>query len=159
MHNPKQEILRRFSFFSCQLPAVHGNDIIMPPTIVIFPWARYNYYIILTDYSVLIYFPPPLTKKIKLKYSWPTRCETRHSSLPFQSIGFGSFSYLPPGLPNLWWTLLWYSKSFNTSWACLAGQTLFSCRGCGWKQEGKKQSCDLSQLSVFSAKMLAESMR
>jgi len=31
MHNPEQEILQRFSFFSCQLPAVHGDDIIMPP--------------------------------------------------------------------------------------------------------------------------------
>jgi len=48
MHNPEQEILTRFSFFSYQLPAVHGDDVIMPPAIVVFPWARY---IILTDYS------------------------------------------------------------------------------------------------------------
>ena len=40
-----------FSFFSYWLPAVHGDDIILPPAIVVFPRARYNYYIILTDYS------------------------------------------------------------------------------------------------------------
>jgi len=51
MHNLKQEILRRFSFFSYRLPAVHGNGVVMPPAIVVFPWARYNYYTILTDYS------------------------------------------------------------------------------------------------------------
>ena len=51
MHNPEQEILQRFSFFSYQLPAVHGDDVIMPPAIVVFPQVRYNYYIILTDYS------------------------------------------------------------------------------------------------------------
>ena len=33
------------------LPAVHGDDVIMPPAIVVFPRARYNYYIILTDYT------------------------------------------------------------------------------------------------------------
>jgi len=48
MHNPEQEILRRFSFFSYRLPAVHGDDIIMPLAIVIFAWARY---ITLTDYN------------------------------------------------------------------------------------------------------------
>jgi len=46
MHNPEQEILRRFSFFSYWLPAVHGDDVIMPPAVVVFPRARYNYYII-----------------------------------------------------------------------------------------------------------------
>ena len=51
MHNLEQEILRRFSFFSYQLPAVREDDISMPPAIVVFPRARYNYYIILTDYS------------------------------------------------------------------------------------------------------------
>jgi len=51
MHNPEQEILRRFSFFSYHLPTVHGDDVIMPPAIVVFPQARQNYYIILTDYS------------------------------------------------------------------------------------------------------------
>jgi len=50
MHNLKQEILRRFSFFSYQLPAVHGDDVIMPPAIIVFPRARYNYYILLYDY-------------------------------------------------------------------------------------------------------------
>ena len=46
-----QEILQRFTFFSYLLPAVHGDDIIMPPAIVVFPQASYSYYIILTDYS------------------------------------------------------------------------------------------------------------
>jgi len=36
MHNSEQEILQRFSFFSCLLPAVHGDDAIMPPAIVVF---------------------------------------------------------------------------------------------------------------------------
>jgi len=43
MHNSEQEILRRFSPFSYRLPAVHGDDVIMPQAIVVFPWARYNY--------------------------------------------------------------------------------------------------------------------
>jgi len=51
MHNPEQEILRRFSFLSYRLPAVHGDDVIMPLAIEIFPRARCNYYIILTDYT------------------------------------------------------------------------------------------------------------
>jgi len=51
MHNPEQEILRRFSFFSYLHVSMHGDDVIMPPAIVIFPGARYSYYIILTDYS------------------------------------------------------------------------------------------------------------
>jgi len=51
MHNPEQEILWRLSFFSYQLPAVRGDDVIMSPAIVIFLWARYNYYITLTDFS------------------------------------------------------------------------------------------------------------
>ena len=39
-------------FFSYRLPATHGEDVIMPPVIVIFPQARYNYYYsILTDCS------------------------------------------------------------------------------------------------------------
>jgi len=46
-YNPEQEILRRFSF----LPAVHGDDVIMSLVIIVFPLARYNYYIILTEYS------------------------------------------------------------------------------------------------------------
>ena len=37
--------------FSYRLPAVHGDDIIMPLAIIGFPRARYNYYIILTAYS------------------------------------------------------------------------------------------------------------
>jgi len=44
MHNPEQEILRRFSFFSYRLPAVHEDDVIVPPAIVVFPRARCNYY-------------------------------------------------------------------------------------------------------------------
>jgi len=51
MHNPEQEILWRFSFFSYWLPAVHGDDVIVLPAIVVFLQARCNYYIILTDYS------------------------------------------------------------------------------------------------------------
>ena len=51
MHNPELEILRRFSFFSYQLPAVQGDDLIIPPALIIFPQVRYNYYIVLTDYS------------------------------------------------------------------------------------------------------------
>ena len=51
MHNSEQEILQQFSFFSYWLPAVHGDDVIVPPAIVIFPQGRCNYYIILTDYS------------------------------------------------------------------------------------------------------------
>ena len=51
MHNPEQEILRRFSFFSYRLPAVHGDDVIMPPAIVVFPRARYISNIILADYT------------------------------------------------------------------------------------------------------------
>ena len=31
MHNPEQEILQRFSVFNYWLPAVHGDDVIMPP--------------------------------------------------------------------------------------------------------------------------------
>ena len=42
MHNPEQEILQQFSFFCYQLPAVHGDDVIMPLAIVIFPRARYK---------------------------------------------------------------------------------------------------------------------
>ena len=49
MRNREQEILRRFSFFSYRLPAVHADDVIMPQAIVVFPRARYDYYIILTD--------------------------------------------------------------------------------------------------------------
>jgi len=30
-------------FFSYRLPAMHGEDVIIPPVIVIFPRARYNY--------------------------------------------------------------------------------------------------------------------
>jgi len=44
MHNPEQEILQRFSFLGNRLPAVHGGDVIVPLAIVIFPWARYNYW-------------------------------------------------------------------------------------------------------------------
>jgi len=51
MHNPEQEILQQFSFFSNRLPAVHGGDIIMPLAIVVFPQDRYKYYRILTDHS------------------------------------------------------------------------------------------------------------
>jgi len=51
MHNPEQEILQRFSVFNYWLPAVHGDDVITPLAIVIFPQAKCNYYIILTDYS------------------------------------------------------------------------------------------------------------
>ena len=40
-----------FIFFSYRLPAAHGNYIIMPLTIIIFPQVRYNNYIILTYYS------------------------------------------------------------------------------------------------------------
>jgi len=46
-YNPEQEILRRFLF----LPAVHGDDVIMSLVIIVFPLARFNYYIILTEYS------------------------------------------------------------------------------------------------------------
>jgi len=45
MHNPEQEIQRRFSFFGYWLPAVRGDDVIVPPAIVVFPQARCNYYI------------------------------------------------------------------------------------------------------------------
>jgi len=31
MHNPEQEILQRFSFFTYQSPALRGDDVIMPP--------------------------------------------------------------------------------------------------------------------------------
>ena len=41
MHNPEQEILQRFSLFSYWLPAVNGDDVIMPPTIVVFPRAKF----------------------------------------------------------------------------------------------------------------------
>jgi len=49
--NPELEILQQFSFFSYWLPAVHGEVVIVPLAIVVFPRARYNNYIILTDYS------------------------------------------------------------------------------------------------------------
>ena len=51
MHSPEQQILWRFSFLSYRLPAVHRDEVIMPLAIVVFPRARYNQYIILTDYS------------------------------------------------------------------------------------------------------------
>jgi len=51
LYNSQQEILRRFSIFGYQLPAVHGDDVIMPLAIVIFPQARYYYYVLLTDYG------------------------------------------------------------------------------------------------------------
>jgi len=40
-----------YFIFSYWFPAVHGDDVIMPLTIIIFRWAKYNYYIILTDYN------------------------------------------------------------------------------------------------------------
>ena len=36
MHNPEQEILLRYSSFSYRLPAVHGDDVIVPLAIVVF---------------------------------------------------------------------------------------------------------------------------
>ena len=42
LYNPEQEILQRFSFFSYWLPAVHGDDVIVPSAIIVFPRARYN---------------------------------------------------------------------------------------------------------------------
>jgi len=51
MPNSEQEILQQFKFFSYQLPTVHGDDVIMPLAIVVFPQSRYNYYIVLTDYG------------------------------------------------------------------------------------------------------------
>ena len=39
------------AIFIFWLLAVCGDDIIVPPAIVVFPRARCNYYIILTDYS------------------------------------------------------------------------------------------------------------
>jgi len=36
------------SFFSYWISPVHGDNIFMPPAIIVFPRARYNHYI---DYS------------------------------------------------------------------------------------------------------------
>ena len=52
VHKSEQKILHRFSYFSClsHVPAVDGDDVIMPLIIIIVsPWATciYNYYMII----------------------------------------------------------------------------------------------------------------
>ena len=47
MHNSEQEFSAAIFIFSHRLPAVHGDDVIMPPDVVLFPRAGYNYCIIL----------------------------------------------------------------------------------------------------------------
>ena len=48
MYNSEQEGDFIFSYL---IPAVHGDNVIMPLAIIVFPRARCNEYIILTDYG------------------------------------------------------------------------------------------------------------